>query len=290
VQASPAWIARALAHAEALPTGGWYVLHASAEIGVRPRCLWVRDRALVVWRDAAGVHAAPDACPHLGASLSTGRVCEGRLVCPWHGLALGADGYGAWRPLPTHDDGILAWVQIDGEETPTAAPLLAQRPQAALDATVRLEAACEPKDVIANRLDPWHGTHLHTTSFAALRVIEQQEDEVTVRVAFRLLGPLAVEVDARFHCVDARTIVMTIVRGEGEGSVVETHVTPMRPGRTAIVEATLATSERPGFKRAHNLGPLLRPAIRWAAHRLWADDLSYAERVNALAINASERG
>jgi hypothetical protein len=52
-----------------------------------------------------------------------------------------------------------------------------------------------------------------------------------VRVAYRLIGSLAIEVDARFHCVDARTIVMTIVRSEGEGSVVET---PRRPaGRAA---------------------------------------------------------
>ena len=43
---------------------------------------------------------------------------------------------------------------------------------------------------------------------------------------------------------------MTIVRGDGLGSVVETHATPIAPGRTAIIEATLATSDRPGFALA----------------------------------------
>jgi hypothetical protein len=65
-----------------------------------------------------------------------------------------------------------------------------------------------------------------------------------VRVSVRVLGPLAVEVDATFHCPDPRTIVMTIIEGEGVGSVVETHATPIGPGRTAVIEATLATLQQ----------------------------------------------
>ena len=38
------------------------------------------------------------------------------------------------------------------------------------------------------------------------------------------------EVDARFHCPEPRTIVMTIIRGEGVGSDVETHATPLEAG------------------------------------------------------------
>ena len=39
---------------------------------------------------------------------------------------------------------------------------------------IRMEAQCEPRDVIANRLDPWHGAHYHPHSFGRLRVIEQR--------------------------------------------------------------------------------------------------------------------
>jgi isorenieratene synthase len=99
-------------------------------------------------------------------------------------------------------------------------------------------------------------------------------------------GPVAVEVDAAFHCPDPRTIVMTIVAGEGAGSVVETHATPIEPGRTAIVEATLAASQRPGFRWARRLAPLLRPVIERAARRLWVDDAAYAERRYALRTRA----
>ena len=40
-------------------------------------------------------------------------------------------------------------------------------------------------------------------------------------------------VRAEFACPDARTIVMTIIDGEGAGSVVETHATPLGPAPTA---------------------------------------------------------
>ncbi len=48
---------------------------------------------------------------------------------------------------------------------------------------------------------------------------------------------------------------MTIVDGEGIGSVVETHATPLTKGRTAIIEATLATSERAGVRAARVATP-----------------------------------
>jgi hypothetical protein len=282
-QAEPRWIRSALQRSLALPSGGWYVIDAAASITATPRAVWVKGRQLVVWRDADTLRAAPEACPHMGASLAGARVCQGRLVCPWHGLELGPEGHSGWKPLRTHDDGVLAWVRLpDADEQPSERPFLAARPARPLGAVIRVEAACEPRDVIQNRLDPWHGAHFHPHSFAHLRVVDQQTDEVTVRVAYRLLGPLAVEVDARFHCPDPRTIVMTIVAGEGEGSVVETHATPMRSGHTAIVEATLATSERRGFELARRSAHVLQPLMRWAARRLWTEDAAYAERLYAL--------
>jgi hypothetical protein len=287
-QADPAWIRRALARSQALPGGGWYVLDATRAFGTAPRKLMLLGRPLVVWRDGPQLLAAPDACPHMGASLSEGKVCDGRLVCPWHGLSLGTEPVRGFKPLTTHDDGHLLWVRVPGREVESARPFITTRPAAssAIDACIRVEARCEPRDVIANRLDPWHGVHYHPHSFGSLRVIDQVEDAITVRVAYRVAGPLAMEVDARFDCADPRTIVMTIVRGDGEGSVVETHATPLAQGLTAVVELTLATSDRIGFGVARQLGGLLRPAMQWAARRLWREDAAYAERLYALRERA----
>jgi isorenieratene synthase len=151
-----------------------------------------------------------------------------------------------------------------------------------------MDAQCEPRDVIANRLDPWHGVHFHPYSFGRLKVTEMSEEAITVRVAKRVLGPISIEVDARFHCPDPRTIVMTIVRGEGEGSVVETHATPIAPGRTAIIEATLATSDRIQFKLAKLTSGLVRPFIERSARRLWVDDAAYAERLYSIRKSAEK--
>lgn len=289
-QADPRWIKRALSRSQQLPCGGWYVLDACESFHRAPRRMQVAGLSLVVWRSGTQLLAARDVCPHMGAALSEGYVCDGKLVCPWHGLALGPEPSASFRPLRTYDDGQLLWLQLSaahvaGGVSPAALserPFLPERPAAGLSAVMRMEARCEPQDVVQNRLDPWHGVHYHPHSFGRLRVIEQLEDSITVRVAYRVAGPLSVEVDACFHCPDPRTIVMTIVRGDGLGSVVETHATPLELGRSAIVELTYATSERPGFGIAVRAQRWLRPMMRWAAQRLWVEDARYAERLYEL--------
>lgn len=277
-QADVAWIRRSLRRARALPSGGWYALDATRAIGRAPKRYTLAGRSYVVWRDGEHIRMGPDACPHMGASLADGRVCDGRVVCPWHGLALRDEPHAGWRPLVTHDDGVLFWARRD-DDTPTDRPILAKRPSRYLDSVLRVEARCEPEDVIANRLDAWHGVHFHPHSFRTLRILRVEDESLTVRVVYRVLGSVGVEVDARFHCPDPRTIVMTIVDGEGTGSVVETHATPLAPQKTAIIEATLATSDRLGFFGLTRLtARWLRPLMRRRAGRLWTDDAAYAER------------
>lgn len=288
--ARPARIQRALDVALARPTGGWFVLGSRRDLARGPAHYEVAGRHLVAWRGGDGrLLVAPDVCPHLGAALSEGRVEHGRLVCPWHGLDVGPEGHGSWGCLPSHDDGVLTWVRLDDaltpEESPTETPTYLPRPAAALEAVMRMEARCEPRDVLANRLDPWHGAWFHPYAFADLEVHEATDERLVLDVTYRLVGPLGVRVTAVFSCPDARTIVMQIVGGEGTGSLVETHAVPLgSPGtpRTAIVEATIATSERSGFANALRLAPAIRPAMGWAARRLWRDDAAYAERLYAL--------
>jgi isorenieratene synthase len=282
-QSDARWIGRALSAALARPGGGWFVVDAQRVFGKEPRRYEINGEELVFWRAGGKLHAAPNACPHLGASLADGCVRGGKLICPWHGLELGPGAHGRWRPVTVHEDGVLVWVRLDSAgEAPTERPALSARPERFIDAVIRMEAKCEPEDVIANRLDPWHGVHFHPHSFKRLRVVEQREDEITVRVVFGVFGPFGVEVDARFHCPDPRSIVMTIVAGDGVGSVVETHAAPIGPGRSAVIEATLATSDRPQFRMVLPAARFIRPLIERAAARLWVEDIAYAERRRAL--------
>lgn len=302
-QAEPALIDAALQRAHRRPTGNWYVFAASTDVrGDRPFGTRVAGLEIVAWRDeTGGLHVGPATCPHLGADLATGTVECGGLICPWHGLRLSGGREFGWKPLPAHDDGVLVWVRLDaiGGEEPLDAPVLAARPAGPrLAAVTRLEGACEPRDIIANRLDPWHGAWFHPYSFAQLEVLsappvdaDDDADIFTVAVTFHL-GRLGMPVITAFSVPEPRTVVMHIVEGEGVGSVVETHATPIGPGpdgrpRTAVIEAVIAASGRTGFQLSLLGAPLLRPLMKLGAARLWRDDLAYAERRYALRANES---
>lgn len=292
-QANPARIGRALALSQKRDPGGWFVVADSRHVQARSMARVIAGREVVLWRDAEGVlHAGPGACPHLGALLDDCPVTGRDVVCRWHGMALPADAGSAWREYPAHDDGVLAWIRLPtaGEE-PSAAPVIPERPPAekSVAAVETLPAVCEPEDIIANRLDPWHGAWFHPYSFSHLTVDEDSstDERLDLQVAFRLNRRWAVPVLARFTTPDARTIVMHILEGEGAGSVVETHATPTSVddrGRqhSLVLEATIAYSDRTGFGVARALAPALRPLIRATARRLWVDDVVYAERRYAL--------
>jgi hypothetical protein len=297
-QAEPAIIEAALQRGLRRPSGNWFVFGASTDVrGGRPFGAKVAGLEIVAWRDQrGGLHVGPASCPHLGADLATGKVDCGGLICPWHGLRLEGGREFGWKPLPAHDDGVLVWVRLDkiGGEEPLDAPVLPKRPSGdRLAAVTRLEGVCEPRDIIANRLDPWHGAWFHPYSFAQLDVLAappvdaaDDSDVFLVAVTFHL-GRVGMPVIAEFTAPEPRTIVMHIVDGEGVGSVVETHASPLGPGpdgrpRTAVIEAVIAQSDRAGFQHSLRAAPLIRPLMRFAAARLWRDDLIYAERRYAL--------
>lgn len=297
--ASPALISTALRRAQRKPGGNWFAFAESSTLTSSALGTTVAGREIVAWRGAdGGLLVAPRACPHLGADLATAPVECGTLVCPWHGLRLGERRHGTWKPYASHDDGVLCWVRFDDALDPATSPLSdtpppMPRPDApALAAVTRLEGVCEPADVVANRLDPWHGAWFHPYSFTQLKVLSAPPaeddlpdalDRFVVDVTFRI-GRLGVPVIAEFTTPGPRTVTMRIIEGEGQGSVVETHATPLGPGpdgrpRTAVVEAVIAHSDRPHFGKGLVAGPLLRPLMRRAAARLWRDDLAYAERL-----------
>ncbi|RPK54246.1 Rieske [2Fe-2S] domain protein [Streptomyces sp. ADI96-02] len=294
-EAKPGLIAEALHRASARPSGNWYVIGASRRLPPGQTLgRTVAGAEVVAWRDADGlVRAGPGACPHLGAPLRESRVRCGTLVCHWHGLALDGGPFAGWEPFPAFDDGVLLWVRLDraGGETPSERPFVPPRPglRDAVDAVYESVGRCEPEDVVANRLDPWHGAWFHPYSFVDLTVTGTpggggaDDDGFAVEVSFRVAGRVVVPVRARFTAPEPRTVVMHIVEGEGEGSVVETHATPLGPDglgrpRTAVTEALVAASDRRGFAVARAAAPLLRPLMRASAGRLWRDDMAYAER------------
>ena len=292
-QAALPRINRALQRAQERSPGGWYVVGASTELRAESIVRTVAGAEIALWRAQDGtLRAGKGACPHMGARLDRCTVEGSDLMCRWHGLRLPSEWAGSWPTYAAHDDGVLLWVRppaalVGSGETPTDAPTIATRPDLSRSiTTVYAQAAtCEPQDVIANRLDPWHGAWFHPYAFSHLVVDDDAstDDCLVTDVTFRLDRTWGVPVRAEFTCPDARTIVMTVTEGEGTGSVVETHATPIgrdRDGRprTVIAEATVAYSPRPGFAVARRLGALVRPLMVRTQAQLWVDDAEYAQR------------
>lgn len=76
---------------------GWYFIatrRAVIKAGLMHKT-WMGE-SIVVWSDDAGQICIAEAfCPHLGSTLGPtagGRICEGRLVCPFHGFEYNATG------------------------------------------------------------------------------------------------------------------------------------------------------------------------------------------------------
>jgi phenylpropionate dioxygenase-like ring-hydroxylating dioxygenase large terminal subunit len=73
--------------------GEWFAVAWSRE--VLPGQLVARrlmGRDIVLWRSTQGIHCWRDLCIHRGAHLSLGKVCDDRLVCPYHAWEYGSTG------------------------------------------------------------------------------------------------------------------------------------------------------------------------------------------------------
>jgi vanillate O-demethylase monooxygenase subunit len=71
----------------------WYVAASSEELKDAPLGRTICGETMVFYRGVEGkVAALEDFCPHRGAPLSLGKVCNGNLVCGYHGLEMGCDG------------------------------------------------------------------------------------------------------------------------------------------------------------------------------------------------------
>jgi phenylpropionate dioxygenase-like ring-hydroxylating dioxygenase large terminal subunit len=118
----------------------WYALCRSEDLGrSRPLGLQVFGRAVAAFRDADGrAGVLEDRCLHRQAPLSAGRVCEGRLQCPYHGWQYDTGGVVVHVPaleaplptgqraqaLPVHEQDGLIWVWPgQGDPGPPPAPL-----------------------------------------------------------------------------------------------------------------------------------------------------------------------
>lgn len=85
----------------------WYIAARERDVRKKPQCVRLFGKHYAVFHSGGGVFGAlEDRCPHRNAPLSAGKVCGGRLQCPYHGWQF--DAAGSLRRIPA----------LDGREPP----------------------------------------------------------------------------------------------------------------------------------------------------------------------------
>lgn len=72
---------------------GWYLFGRTDALRAGPIERTLGGASMVAFLDDNGAPAVLDArCPHMGAHLARGGVCQGQLVCPYHGWSFAPSG------------------------------------------------------------------------------------------------------------------------------------------------------------------------------------------------------
>ena len=166
----------------------WYVGATSDEVGESPLGRRLLGSRMAFFRDANGrVQAVEDFCPHRGAPLSLGYVCEGKLVCGYHGLEMGCDGktvsmpcqrvrgFPAIRSFAVHEAHGFVWVWPGDAALADVAlvPTFEWQGNPAFGYGGGLyHIACDYRLMIDNLMDLTHETYVHSTSIGQKEIDE----------------------------------------------------------------------------------------------------------------------
>jgi vanillate O-demethylase monooxygenase subunit len=170
------------------PKNAWYVACTPDEIDAKPLGRKICNESIVFWRDGGGqVTALEDFCPHRGAPLSLGQVCEGHLVCGYHGLTMGCDGktvampgqrvqnFPRIRNYPVVERNGFIWVWPGDAQQADPAKIhqleWAESPDWAYAGGL-YHVACDYRLMVDNLMDLTHETYVHTTSIGQKEIDE----------------------------------------------------------------------------------------------------------------------
>lgn len=170
------------------PKNAWYVACTPDEIAEKPLGRTICGEKIVFYRPAPDqVAALDDFCPHRGAPLSLGTVCEGHLQCGYHGLRVECtgksvsmpgqrvQGFPKARSFPVVERYGFIWVwpgDADKADPATIHHLpWANNPEWAYGGGL-YHIACDYRLMIDNLMDLTHETYVHSTSIGQKEIDE----------------------------------------------------------------------------------------------------------------------
>ncbi len=160
---------------------GWYFVATRRELQKARliRKTWMGEE-VVVWADDDGAVCVAEAfCPHLGSDLGPeagGRICAGRLICPFHGFEYDINGQCVATPYADPPKSarlrvfetreicglIFGWLGLNGREPQWTLP--ADSPEQAGWSNIKVQTIRfpgHPQDVTENSVDLAHFRYVH---------------------------------------------------------------------------------------------------------------------------------
>ncbi|MCP4440570.1 MAG: Rieske (2Fe-2S) protein [Aureispira sp.] len=152
----------------------WYPIALAKELKKAPKCYYLLNQKIVVYRSPHGIVAQKDSCPHRKFPLSAGKIVNGRLQCGYHGWEFDDKGFLTEVPgmgtqlnskcsmlntysAQEYED--LIWVCLEENVAfkPYQKDLLKDRKLYSFKTTIIGDTA----DILENFLDPLHTAFLH---------------------------------------------------------------------------------------------------------------------------------
>ena len=169
----------------------WYVIGRSNNfLSNKPYPVQIWNSKYVVWKNRTGEFTAlDDACTHKGAALSSGKICSGNIVCPYHGYEFNDNGTLTkvpgicFRPSPVYNVNKYnvveknGWVYMNTMNVLEQAKLKAENKSFSGDANIYVEPEiekgcsvvhldmeynCYSRVLSENSLDIMHIAFVHT--------------------------------------------------------------------------------------------------------------------------------
>ena len=190
----------------------WYVACTADELQDKPLGRKICGESIAFYRALGNqVAGVEDFCPHRGAPLSLGSVCEGKLVCGYHGLAMGCDGktiampgqrvrgFPAIRSFPVVERYGFVWVW-PGDAALSDAAKIPQldwfdNPEWAYGGGL-FHVNCDYRLMVDNLMDLSHETYVHASSIGQKEIDEvpcqtvvEGEKVITSRFMHNIMAP-----------------------------------------------------------------------------------------------------
>ncbi|MFN8576939.1 MAG: Rieske 2Fe-2S domain-containing protein [Candidatus Sericytochromatia bacterium] len=156
----------------------WFVLCESKDVNKKPKSFKILSKDIAVYRTKKGeVVAFIDKCPHRNIPVSDGKICNGNLVCPFHGWEFNSEGKCVKVPGMMEKEEIKApklrkyeileeegfvWIRLNSRSKFTR-PYIPTHINDSnyVSTTFRTHLGCSMIDIAENFLDPFHTPFVH---------------------------------------------------------------------------------------------------------------------------------